>query len=42
MAGGLSFDMDEVLAGKERLTDAQALEIYQKASLHDLGEWATR
>jgi cyclic dehypoxanthinyl futalosine synthase len=37
---GLSFDMDGVIAGKQRLSDEQALEIYHRASLHDLGEWA--
>jgi cyclic dehypoxanthinyl futalosine synthase len=36
----LSFNIDSVIAGKTRLTDAQALEIYHEASLHDLGQWA--
>ncbi|HEY0010040.1 MAG TPA: radical SAM protein, partial [Tepidisphaeraceae bacterium] len=36
----LSFDVDSVVAGTARLTPAQALELHQKASLHDLGEWA--
>src|SRR5881394_1908814 len=36
----LTFDIDKVIAGEERLTDAQALELYQKASMHDLGQWA--
>ncbi|MGF1634241.1 MAG: radical SAM protein [Phycisphaerae bacterium] len=36
----LSFDIDAVIAGKARLTDAQALEVYQDASLPDLGGWA--
>jgi cyclic dehypoxanthinyl futalosine synthase len=36
----LSFNIDSVIAGKARLTDAQALEIYHEASLHDLGQWA--
>src|SRR4051812_42344037 len=35
-----SFDIDAVIAGTSRLTDAQALELYQNATLHDLGEWA--
>src|SRR4051812_17805037 len=35
-----SFDIDAVIAGTSRLTDAQALELYQHAPLHDLGEWA--
>jgi cyclic dehypoxanthinyl futalosine synthase len=35
-----SFDIDAVVEGKVRLTDAQALELYQTASLHDLGAWA--
>src|SRR6478752_5211029 len=38
--GKLSFDIDAVVEGRARLTDAQALDIYQNASLHDLGEWA--
>ena len=37
----LSFDIAPVLAGTARLTAAQALELYQTASLHDLGEWAS-
>ena len=37
----LSFNIDPVLAGSARLTDAQALELYRTASLHDLGEWAS-
>jgi cyclic dehypoxanthinyl futalosine synthase len=36
----LSFDIDAVIDGKARLTDAQALELYQTANLHDLGSWA--
>jgi 2-iminoacetate synthase ThiH len=36
----LSFDIDPVITGKARLTEAQALELHRKASLHDLGEWA--
>ena len=36
----LSFDIDAVVEGRARLTDAQALELYQSAPLHDLGEWA--
>jgi cyclic dehypoxanthinyl futalosine synthase len=36
----LSFDIDAVVEGRARLTDAQALELYQHAPLHDLGEWA--
>ena len=36
----LSFNIDPVLAGTARLTDAQALEVYHNASLQDLGEWA--
>src|SRR3954465_3761611 len=38
--GGLSFDIDAVIEGRQRLSDAQALELYQHASLHDLGAWA--
>jgi cyclic dehypoxanthinyl futalosine synthase len=36
----LSFDIDAVIAGKVRLADAQALELYHAAPLHDLGAWA--
>src|SRR5688572_196777 len=36
----LSFDIDSVIAGTARLTDAQALELHANASLHDLGQWA--
>src|SRR5258708_7838539 len=35
----LSFDIDRVIAGTDRLTDAQAMELYH-APLHDLGQWA--
>ncbi|MCY2951386.1 MAG: radical SAM protein, partial [Planctomycetota bacterium] len=35
-----SFNIDPVLAGRARLTDAQALELYHSASLHDLGQFA--
>jgi len=35
-----SFDIDSVIAGTSRLTDAQALELYHNASMHDLGQWA--
>lgn len=37
----LSFDIDAVIAGKARLTDAQAMELHANASLHDLGQWAS-
>ncbi|MCS7033400.1 MAG: radical SAM protein [Phycisphaerae bacterium] len=37
---GLSFDIDAVIEGRSRLTEAQALELHANASLHDLGEWA--
>src|ERR1700749_773546 len=36
----LSFDIDPVIAGRSRLSESQALELYKSASLHDLGEWA--
>src|SRR5438552_3253763 len=36
----LSFPIDPVLEGKQRLTEAQALEVCTTASLHDLGQWA--
>jgi cyclic dehypoxanthinyl futalosine synthase len=35
-----SFPIDPILEGKQRLTEAQALELYTTASLHDLGAWA--
>ncbi len=38
--GKLSFDIDAVIEGKARLTDAQAMELHREASLHDLGDWA--
>ena len=38
--GTLSFNIDDVIAGKARLTDARAMEIYHNASMHDLGQWA--
>jgi 2-iminoacetate synthase ThiH len=38
--GKLSFDVDRVIEGAARLTDAQALELHERASLHDLGQWA--
>ena len=37
----LSFDIDAVIAGTSRLNDAQALELYSNASMHDLGQWAS-
>jgi len=40
LSGKLSFDIDTVVEGHARLTDAQALELYRNASMHDLGEWA--
>ncbi len=36
----LSFNIDDVIAGRARLSDAQALELHTNASLHDLGQWA--
>src|SRR5206468_7657982 len=36
----LSFDIDEVIAGRLRLSEAQALELYENASIHELSEWA--
>ncbi len=36
----LSFDIDPILAGRARLTNAQARELHQNVSLHDLGQWA--
>ena len=37
----LSFDIDAVVEGRARLTEAQALELHEHASLQDLGDWAT-
>ena len=37
----LSFDIDPIIEGSSRLTEAQALELYHSASLHDLGTWAS-
>jgi cyclic dehypoxanthinyl futalosine synthase len=39
--GKLSFNIDSVIQGTTRLTDAQALELHREASLHDLGSWAS-
>ena len=36
----LSFDIDAVISGKSRVTEAQAMELHHDASLHDLGQWA--
>jgi cyclic dehypoxanthinyl futalosine synthase len=38
--GKLSFNVDPVIEGVARLTEAQAMELYARASLHDLGQWA--
>ena len=40
MISQLSFDIRPVIAGKARLTSAQAVELHKNASLHDLGQWA--
>src|SRR5205823_3094509 len=37
----LSFDIDPILQGRSRLSESQALELYEHASIHDLGEWAS-
>lgn len=36
----LSFPIDPVIEGKSRLTEAQALEMYHRVPLQDLGQWA--
>ncbi len=36
----LSFNIDAVIEGKARLTEAQALELHDNVPLHDLGQWA--
>jgi len=38
---GLSFNIDDVIAGKARLTDGQTIELYRNTSMHDLGTWAS-
>jgi cyclic dehypoxanthinyl futalosine synthase len=40
MKSRLPFNIDDIIQGKSRLTDEQALELYHSASLHDLGQWA--
>src|SRR3954451_17413747 len=40
MSTRLSFNIDDVIAGKSRLSDEQAMELYRSAPLHDLGQWA--
>ena len=37
----LSFNIDPLLEGRSRLREEQALELFQNASLHDLGTWAS-
>ena len=37
----LSFNIDSVIEGRARLTEAQALELHENAALPDLGKWAT-
>jgi cyclic dehypoxanthinyl futalosine synthase len=37
----LSFKIDDVICGKSRLSEGQALELYRSASMHDLGTWAS-
>jgi cyclic dehypoxanthinyl futalosine synthase len=37
----LSFNIDPILAGERRLAEAEALELYEHASLQDLGQWAS-
>src|SRR4051795_2634161 len=36
----LSFNIDDIITGRSRLSAAQALELYQNVSMHDLGQWA--
>src|SRR4051812_16011256 len=36
----LSYNIDPVIEGKSRLTEAQAMELYHNLSLHDLGQLA--
>jgi cyclic dehypoxanthinyl futalosine synthase len=37
---GLTFNIDDVIEGRARLSEEQALELYREAPLHDLGAWA--
>jgi len=37
----LSFPIDPIIDGHARLSEDQALELYHRASLHDLGQWAS-
>jgi cyclic dehypoxanthinyl futalosine synthase len=36
----LSFNIDDVIDGRARLSNQQALELHKNVSLHDLGTWA--
>ena len=40
-AAACDIDIDAVIAGDARLTPAEALRLYEQASLHDLGRWST-
>ncbi|MDP9172268.1 MAG: radical SAM protein [Planctomycetota bacterium] len=37
----LSFDIDPIIVGQKRMTEAQAMEVYRDSSLQDLGTWAS-
>ncbi len=37
----LSFNIDDVIAGRSRLREDQAMELFHNASMHDLGAWAS-
>ena len=38
--GKLSFAIDDIITGRARLSETQAMELHANASLHDLAEWA--
>ena len=40
MTSALSFNIDPIIEGRSRLSDSQALELYERASIHDLSQWA--
>ena len=40
-SGARGIDVDAVIEGRKRLSVAEALALYQEASLRDLGRWAT-
>jgi cyclic dehypoxanthinyl futalosine synthase len=41
MRPAISFDIDAVIEGRSRLGEEQALELFERPSLHDLGTWSS-